>query len=372
MLKRLRRYVATIAREHASPGRLALACVVGGMIGATPFFGLHIFIAIGAALLLRLNRAAVYGAANISIPPLAPFLGAACIEVGARILTGHGATIGFHDVARSSPWRLAGAVFVAWVVGAPLVGGAIGAIIGAVVYAGARARERGVEVAARDPFDVVEGEARARYRHAPIGIRQYVRWKLRLDPAYRAIAAELPGRAHVVELGAGLATLAVLLALSSVQRTVHAVDWDDGKLAHARVAAKGLPITIERADVRQWTPPPCDAVVIVDVMHYFDEATQRAILVRAAASLREGGVLLVRDGDGGAKRGVTTRAFEWIAVRTRWNRSAEAPRWRSIAAIAEECAALGLDVSTRPLSGPLHPGNALVIARRRAARAGVT
>ena len=83
---RVRQWFARLVAAHASPGRLAAAVLVGAVAGCTPFFGLHLWMCIALASLLRLNHVTVYAAANISIPPLVPFLGFASVQVGERLL----------------------------------------------------------------------------------------------------------------------------------------------------------------------------------------------------------------------------------------------------------------------------------------------
>ena len=72
MRKRLRALWQTIVHEHTAPGRVAAAIVVGCIVGCTPLFGLHFFVCVALAWLLRLNKIVVYGAANLSIPPMVP------------------------------------------------------------------------------------------------------------------------------------------------------------------------------------------------------------------------------------------------------------------------------------------------------------
>src|SRR3954465_531830 len=78
-----------ILHSHTEPSRVAAAVLVGAIVGCSPLFGLHLFVCIGLAWLLRLNQVAVYAAANVSIPPLVPFIGFASVQLGERILRGH-------------------------------------------------------------------------------------------------------------------------------------------------------------------------------------------------------------------------------------------------------------------------------------------
>ena len=51
------------------------------------------------------------------------------------------------------------------------------------------------------------------------------------------------------------------------------------------------------ADSRTVDIPKSDAILFNDSLHYVDENSQRNILLRSLASLNEGGMILVRDGD---------------------------------------------------------------------------
>ncbi len=379
---RARAHLARIALENASPARLFAACVVGAIVGSTPLFGLHLPLCVAAARWLRLNQVAVYGAANVSIPPVAPFLAFACVEAGSRLLTGHGAALTPEALRHVSPWTLAGDVFAAWIAGAPLVGGLVGVALGAVVASMAAARRR---PEAERSFVRAARETAARFARASRYHRHYVPWKIRLDPVYRAICDQLPAGGELVELGCGLGILPLLAVQLGKARRAHGIDWDEPKVHDAQRACDGLPITIEHADVRAFAPPACDAIAIVDVLHYFDAETQDAILARAAASLRERGVLFVRDGEAGDGGSRWTRAVERLAVAIGWNRSAARRdsadpttpvsarppgaahgyvRFRPIADIVTSLERLGFRCSVTPVAGALHPGNVLVRATR--------
>ncbi len=363
LLDRARRSIAKIAEANAAPSKLFVACVVGAILGSTPFFGLHFFLCMGAAAALRLNPVAVYGAANISIPPIAPFLAFACIDVGHRVLRGRGAPLAIDALRKVEPWKLAGDLFASWLIGAFVVGGAIGVVLGAIVARVALAKQRSKE-RMRDPYEQAVVETVARFRDARPGFRHYVRFKIRLDPVYRAICAELPDRVELVELGCGLGILPILVASLGSHRKVTGIDWDEPKVAAAQHAVKGLPITIERADVRTYEPPQCDALAIVDVLHYFDESVQRDILKRAVAALRPGGTLFIREGESGNKGSAWTRFVERLAVTLGWNRSDARPEFRAIDAIVADLRGHGLECEVVPVAGKFHPGNVLVRATR--------
>lgn len=362
--KKLRAFVARLATEHGTPARLLFACVVGAIVGTTPLFGLHVFVCIALAKLFRLNQVVVYGAANISIPPLAPFLGAASIAVGGRLLRGETIAVSVDALAGASPWRIARTLFVDWMVGAPFVGGAIGVVLGSIVGGVAHLRR-----SRSDPFRPIVRAVDARFARAPIALRQYAFWKVRLDPAYRAVAEALDdarqGARDVVDLGTGLGILPLVLWLREEDVRVRGVDHDEEKIRAAKQACFDAPIDLEVADLRSWTPPTCDAITLVDVLHYFDVETQQAIVARAFDALRPGGTLIVREADRGPHGSRWTRALERIAVTIGWHRGAR-PTFRSIDELRGDLERLGATVDVVPLSGPLHPGNAMLRARKMA------
>ncbi len=74
--------------EHTEPHRLGLAVALGLFVGCLPLYGIHLGICIALAWALRLNKATVYLAANISNPLFAPILVAVGIGIGEWIRFG--------------------------------------------------------------------------------------------------------------------------------------------------------------------------------------------------------------------------------------------------------------------------------------------
>ena len=386
-LARARAEIHKVLASHLQPRQLFFAMLVGAMVGATPFYGLHFVICVALAWLLRLNPPAMYAAANISLPPLIPLLGFACVQVGERVVRGQWLPLrvaDFRELARGpgGVHALMLRFFVDWTVGGVLVGAGIGLVLGGAVYGIARRRRRagldagegtppsaargdGDPVIAEDIDDAIR-EASRRFRRAAPNLRWYAFFKYRMDPSYRRLAALIPPRSTTVDLGTGLGMLPLVLALLPGERLVVGLDWDGAKLAAGRTAAGGLPrLQLIEGDARQWQPPPCDVITLVDVLHYYEPAAQRALLERACGALRPGGAILVREGDAARRGGAAwTRALEALAVRIGWNRGDGATRFRGAGALSGELQSLGLQVTVEPLAGRLHPGNVLLCARK--------
>jgi len=159
--------------------------------------------------------------------------------------------------------------------------------------------------------------------------RYYVRGKLRTDPSTAAVANLRPlGR--VIDLGCGRGQLAVLLLEAGAASHVDGFDWDRRKIDLARRAAAGLPAAFHEGDVRRVSAEPADSVLLVDVLHYFDDDTQDVLLMRAADLVLPGGRLIVRDAD--SRRGwrsAATRIQERLATSARFNRG-ERVRFRDM------------------------------------------
>lgn len=396
---RARAQVHRVLGLHLSPRQVFFAVLVGAMVGASPLYGLHLSVCLLLAWLLRLNAAAMYAAANISVPPLLPPLAFACVQTGERLLRGRFLPLHQADfkaaLGAGGVHALVTRFFLDWLVGGLVVGAAIGAVLGGLAAllvaqkgrrgtggrdgAGEAGADRGGAAAAlgvgtaapsltSSTITAAIEAASGRYRAAPRPLRFYAYFKYRLDPVYRRIAELVPPGTLTVDLGTGLGMLPLLLVLLPGERRALGIEWDAAKLAAGRRAGADLPrLDLVEGDARTVSIPGCEVVTLIDVLHYHPAAEQRELLARAAAALAPGGTLLVREGDRSAGGGgaAWTRWLEAVAVRVGWNRGAGETRFRDRHALARELASLGLVVEVEPLSGRLHPGNVLLRARRQ-------
>lgn len=149
----------------------------------------------------------------------------------------------------------------------------------------------------------------------------FARGKLAGDPLFAAILARglLAGCPRILDLGCGQGLLAAWLLAA---RALHAGvvpgtwprDWpappplarytgveiNPREAARARAAGARLALAhfrIVEADVRHADYVESDAIVMLDVLHYLDSASQERVLAKARAALAPGGRLLLRVGD---------------------------------------------------------------------------
>ncbi len=224
-------------------------------------------------------------------------------------------------------------------------------------------------------------------RYDAVSARMYARGKLGSDP----IATQLVelGRdqnlGEVVDVGCGRGQMAILLLEAGVATRVTGSDWDEGKLADARMAAEGrvaqrsvpseaggaggesprqvrLPATFEKADVREFSPPPCDTLLLIDVLHYLTDKQQLEVLERCMQSARTRVVIRELDPDRGW-RSATTKVQEAVTTFFGYN-VGERVRVLPISAFSEVLERGGFSVRVEPSWGSTPFANVMIIATR--------
>ncbi len=374
MWKRLKRLLTRLWMEHTTPARLGLAVGVGVVIGCSPFYGLHFWIGLVAAFALRMNKVAIFLGAQISIPPLAPLIVYACVQLGSLFLRGEPLTITLDDLSGMGFVELAQTFFVDWLAGWPVVGTALAAPIGLLCALWVRRRRARGQEAPADPevvadvaWEALLDELALRFSAAPPRHRHYVYFKVRMDPAYRLVCELLADARRVIDLGCGQGILIVLLALgargkegeSGREGQLVGVEWDEAKVAAGRLAAGELDgVRLLEGDAREHALAEADAVVLMDVLHYYPEEEQRRLIGRAADALAPGGRLVIRETDR-ASRSALTRLLEWVAVRVKMNRG-PGLCYRTAAELRRELRGAGLTCQEAAASSSVHRGNVLI------------
>jgi uncharacterized protein (DUF2062 family)/SAM-dependent methyltransferase len=401
----LRRAIWELRGADLSPLRGAAAVAIGIFIGSQPIFGCHTPLVLGICLWLRLDAAIAWIASNISNPFFAPALLTAEVQVGAYVRTG--ALVRFdEELTRAGALSaFASDLFL----GAALVGFALAVTGGGLTYAGIALKRRirprkGKPVPYRLPPEAppwLQAVERVASRYAPVdggtatdrSRFHYVRTKLLSDPVAKLIA-DIAGDAplslgEIADIGTGRGQLPILLIELGRASRAFGVDWDAKKIEAAQRAAAGsagrasgasggedgeggegeeqpppLDATFVAGDAREVDVPPADTVLLIDLLHYFTIEEQDRLLRRAAAAVRPGGRILIREAD--TERGLRSFATlleERIFTAIRWNRG-ERVRFRparEIAALLEEA---GLRAEIRPAWERTPFSNVLVIGSR--------
>ena len=192
----------------------------------------------------------------------------------------------------------------------------------------------------------------------------YARGKLGSDPIAEQLVVLGRERnlGEVVDVGCGRGQMGVLLLEAGVATKVTGVDWDEGKLEDARRAARDLPMTFEKGDVREAAPPACDTLLLVDVLHYLTDKQQIDVLERCMRSARKCVVLRELDPDRGW-RSATTRVQEAVTTFFGYN-VGERVRVLPIASFTEVLERGGFSVRVEPSWGSTPFSNVVVIATK--------
>ena len=112
-----------------------------------PTPGLHVLVIVAVCVPLRLDVALGFLATNVSIPPLAPLLWLASLQIGERILVGRFAPLTVESMRAlvREPGPLLGAL----VLGSIVLGVLLGALGGSLAYVTVRLRSSGTREAPR-------------------------------------------------------------------------------------------------------------------------------------------------------------------------------------------------------------------------------
>lgn len=114
----------------------------------------------------------------------------------------------------------------------------------------------------------------------------------------------MPPLGAVLDLGCGRGQLAIALLLAGRATSAAGFDLGAGKIAHATEAATGLPARFAVVDLAMAAIPPCDSILLIDVLLQMPQDAQRALLARIAAAAPRRILIRAFDPDGGWRSAV--------------------------------------------------------------------
>lgn len=136
-----------------------------------------------------------------------------------------------------------------------------------------------------------------RYAHVPL--REQVKVWARLiclQPILKAMDRHVPATAEwLVDLGSGFGLVSLIVG-SRRNARILGIEASPVRVAIAKEAARDLrQVTFQCGDAAQMPVPPGDALLLIDILSFFPNDTQRHILAACADSLDARGVLLIKD-----------------------------------------------------------------------------
>jgi 2-polyprenyl-3-methyl-5-hydroxy-6-metoxy-1,4-benzoquinol methylase len=164
---------------------------------------------------------------------------------------------------------------------------------------------------------VVRRKVQRLYRYQGKFIEQFVHWKMKMDPMFAALDRVVPRSAFILDLGCGYGIETHWLAQFTDGRNFIGLDYDENKIRVAQRTAPESPrIKFECGDILELDYPPCDVILLLDVLHYWTPEKQQLILNKARAALRPGGKLILRDA-ARAENSTHQRVNFWEKIATR-------------------------------------------------------
>jgi uncharacterized protein (DUF2062 family)/2-polyprenyl-3-methyl-5-hydroxy-6-metoxy-1,4-benzoquinol methylase len=346
-----------------SPARVSLAVAVGLFIGCLPVYGLHFVLCSLICVPFGLDLLLCYLVANISNPLVAPFLVTLEVELGSLVTTGQHA--GF-TLARAKRTGILGFVWQAGV-GSVFVGLGLAAIGATVAYAVARRTKHvASDATTADCDDELEAamlRTIERYRGAPIADRIYVAAKLRSDPLTPLLSALSGDFGRVLDVGAGRGQFGLFLFELGRSAEVRGVDSDRRKISVAQVAAAGA-AHFEVQGALELGARDVDTLLLVDLLHYLPLADQDEMLERAASCVKRGRILIRELDAMPSGRSAVTRAFEWLAKASGYNRGGAGRHYRPASELVAQLSSAGFSCEVQGASQGTPFGNVLIVATR--------
>ncbi len=200
-------------------------------------------------------------------------------------------------------------------------------------------------------------------------LRIYTRQKVRSDPVFPAAFALLRNSGQpLVDVGCGVGLLAFYLRERNFLAPICGLDCDGRKIERANSVGQSAYRDLEFLEQDVSAPlAQTGSIVLFDLLHYLAPDDQARLLVRLAARVAPGGMLVIRDcpRDGNARFWLTHFA-ERFAQTTTWNMKAvlHFPSREEIFAAFSESE---FSRTVEPLWGRTPFNNHLFIFRRHAA-----
>lgn len=127
VFSKLRQKALELLRERAEPREVGQAIALGVWVGTSPAFGLHGWLAVGLATLLRRNRAFAFVGSRVSFFLLLPWILLSEVEIGRFLRTREWAPIDHRRIVEEAPHYLLD-LCIGWAVLGPIYALCLGAL----------------------------------------------------------------------------------------------------------------------------------------------------------------------------------------------------------------------------------------------------
>lgn len=129
-------------------------------------------------------------------------------------------------------------------------------------------------------------------------IEWYIRIKVKMERNYQLFNQLIPMKGRITDIGCGLGPLCYMLSIASKDRQILGVDYDEDKIAIAQNGwLRNENLHFEYADALTYEFSESDVFILSDILHYMSYQCQHDLLVKCAALLNPGGVIIIREGN---------------------------------------------------------------------------
>jgi len=129
-------------------------------------------------------------------------------------------------------------------------------------------------------------------------IEWYSKIKIKLEDYYRFFDEIIPRKCKIYDLGCGMGFLTYMLSLTSKERVITGIDYDNSKISVAENSfLKNSKTNFVNGDITEIDFEKADVFILNDVLHYLDIESQKNLIIKCTGSLNDNGFVIIRDGD---------------------------------------------------------------------------
>lgn len=196
----------------------------------------------------------------------------------------------------------------------------------------------------------------------------YLRVKIKMEHCYELFDKLVPRQGQITDIGCGYGPLCYMLALTSKNRNVLGIDYDEDKIAlaqHGWLRGK-CNLNFAYANALEYNLPQSDVFILNDMLHYMSAEHQNVLIHKCVDALAPDGFIIIRDGNSEEEeRHKVTKFTEVMSTKIiKFNKTEEQLCFMSesrVRAIASECG-----MSVESIQNDKYTSNTIYIFRKKA------
>jgi 2-polyprenyl-3-methyl-5-hydroxy-6-metoxy-1,4-benzoquinol methylase len=156
-------------------------------------------------------------------------------------------------------------------------------------------------------------------------IEWYLRIKLKLEKNYNLFNEIVPREGVITDIGCGYGFMTTMLAMTSDERIITGIDYDEDKIITAQNCTFDLKnLSFKHGNISKLDLPQSDVFLLIDVLHYMSAEKQANLINHCFSRLNTNGRIIIRDADTDLKRRTFgTRVSEILSTNIGFNKVEE-------------------------------------------------